>query len=260
MSQDLVKVPTALAKTEQQLAEIQEAFAVNMGNSPLAQSELPRIKIMSGAALWLIPRLEGEETAARIEGVVVYKHDARVYFKKTGALGNTPPECSSPDAIRGIGMPGGDCKSCPLAQWDSAEDEHGNKEKGQACKLVMHLFMLRGDSNFPELVVLPPTSLGDARKFFLQMTTQGIQYQNTLVAIELQKATNAQGKPYGKATFKFLRCLNPEEAVAGQIFAGLARTLADNITRQGPVEEAQAPEPGAPAPAGEPTGEDGEVF
>ena len=68
--------------------------------------------------------------------------------------------------------------------------------------------MLRGASMLPEVVSLPPTSLKAVRQFFLKLATQGIQYYQCILRIELEKAQNAQGKVYGKAVLKFVRKLS----------------------------------------------------
>ncbi len=230
MSQELVAVtaPTALTLQDDAAKAVQEAFAINITSGSVSEFDLPRIKVMSGAALWLIPTLEGEETAPRIEGVIVHARDTRVYYASKDA-GNVPPDCSSPDGMTGHGKPGGDCLRCPLAQFGTAPDGGG----GQACKAVKQLFMLRGDAMFPEVVSLPPTSGKNARQFFLKLTTQGIPYYGALVAIELEKVQNAAGKPYGRAVMKFLRRLTPDEQqravefhhMCGQ-FAGRVQTTA----------------------------------
>ena len=211
MSQELVKVtaPKALSIPPEEAAAVQEAFAINIASGTVSEFDLPRIKVMSGAALWLIPSLEGDETTSKIDGVIVYSRDERVYYASKDA-GNVPPDCSSVDAVTGIARPGinagGACALCPLAKWESAQDG-----AGQACKQVKQLFFLRGDSMFPEVVSLPPTSVKAARQFLVKLTTQGIPYYGALVAIELEKVQNAAGKPYGRALMKFLRRLTPDE-------------------------------------------------
>ena len=102
MSQELVKVtaPKALSIPQEEAAAVQEAFAINIAGGAVSEFDLPRIKVMSGAALWLIPSLEGDETAPRIEGVIVYARDTRVYYASKDA-GNVPPDCSSTDGITG---------------------------------------------------------------------------------------------------------------------------------------------------------------
>jgi hypothetical protein len=231
MSQELVKVtaPKALSIPQEEAAAVQEAFAINIAGGTVSEFDLPRIKVMSGAALWLIPSLEGDETTPKIEGVIVFSRDARVYYASKDA-GNVPPDCSSADGITGQGKPGGDCRVCPLAKWESAQEG-----AGQACKQVKQLFFLRGDSMFPEVVSLPPTSVKAARQFLVKLTTQGIPYYGALVAIELEKAQNAAGKPYGRAIMKFLRRLTPDEQqravefhqMCGQFAGRLQTTAAD---------------------------------
>ena len=235
MSQELVKVtaPKALSIPQEEAAAVQEAFAINIAGGAVSEFDLPRIKVMSGAALWLIPSLEGDETAPRIEGVIVFSRDARVYYASKEA-GNVPPDCSSVDGITGVARPGinagGACAQCPLAKLESAQEG-----AGQACKQVKQLFFLRGDSMFPEVVSLPPTSVKAARQFLVKLTTQGIPYYGALVAIELEKAQNAAGKPYGRAIIKFLRRLTPDEQqravefhqMCGQFAGRLQTTAAD---------------------------------
>jgi hypothetical protein len=231
MSQELLKVtaPKALTIPQEEAAAVQEAFAINIAGGTLSEFDLPRIKVMSGAPLWLIPSLEGDETSPKIEGVIVFSRDARVYYASKDA-GNVPPDCSSGDGITGQGKPGGDCRTCPLAQWESAQEG-----AGQACKQVKQLFFLRGDSMFPEVVSLPPTSVKAARQFLVKLTTQGIPYYGALVAIELEKAQNAAGKPYGRAIMKFQRRLTADEQqravefhqMCGQFAGRLQTTAAD---------------------------------
>jgi hypothetical protein len=209
MSQELTKIapaPAALCMSEQEVAEFQEAFAANVSGGNVSEFDLPRIKVMSGAPLWLIPKLEGEDTAPRIEGVIIASRDTRVYYRSKEA-GNVPPDCSSSDCVTGHGTPGGECASCPLAVWDSADGE----SSAQACKQVRQLFMLRGESTLPDIVSLPPTSVKPARQFFLKLLKDRIPHYGAIVAIELEKATSAAGKAYGKARFNFVRRLSQEE-------------------------------------------------
>jgi hypothetical protein len=228
-----VTAPKALSIPQEEAAAVQEAFAINIAGGAVSEFDLPRIKVVSGAALWLIPSLEGDETTSKIDGVIVYSRDERVYYASKDA-GNVPPDCSSVDAVTGIARPGinagGACALCPLAKWESAQDG-----AGQACKQVKQLFFLRGDSMFPEVVSLPPTSVKAARQFLVKLTTQGIPYYGALVAIELEKVQNAAGKPYGRALMKFLRRLTPDEQqravefhqMCGQFAGRLQTTAAD---------------------------------
>jgi len=238
MSQELMKAgapPRALTLSEEEAQAVRDAFAVNIASGSITEFDLPRIKTMSGAALWLIPTLEGDETTPIIEGVVVLARDTRSYFP-TKEGGNQPPLCSSLDGISGKSNDpklGGTCATCPMAQFGSVQDG----TNGQACKQSKQLFMLRGTSMFLEVVSLPPTSLKAIRQFLLKLTTQGIQHYQAIIRIELEKAQNAQGKIYGKAVFKFVRRLNEQEAARAAEFRALAMSISDRVS---PAVEADA--------------------
>ena len=228
MSQELVRsieAPLALTMPEEERKEVMAAFAVNCASGSITEFDLPRIKVASGTALWLIPGLEGDTTDKGIEGVVVHVRDNRSYYQSKDA-GNVPPDCSSRDGIIGIGKPGGECAKCPLAQYDSDPDGGA----GQACKQSKQLFMLRGTSMLPEVVSIPPTSLKAVRQFFLKLVTQRVPYHHCILRIELEKAQNAQGKPYGKALLKFVRKLSPEEIARAEEMRAFAQSFADRVT------------------------------
>jgi hypothetical protein len=233
MSTQLVKftAPKALTVPPEAADAVKEAFAVNIAGGSVSEFDLPRIKVMSGAALWLIPTLEGEETAQRVEGVIAFYRDTRTYYPSKEA-GNVPPQCSSADGLIGRGTPGGECARCPLARWDSAEEG-----SGQACKQGKQLFFMRGDSMFPEVVSLPPTSVKNARQFFLKLTTQGVPYFHALVALELEKAQNPQGKTYGKAVIKFLRRLTPEEAARAADYHQMCQQFSGRVPTEAAPEK-----------------------
>jgi hypothetical protein len=228
MSQDLVRsiaAPLALTMPEEERQEVMAAFHTNCASGSITEFDLPRIKVASGTALWLINELEGEATVPAIEGVVVHVRDTRSYFHSKDA-GNVPPDCSSRDGVTGIGKPGGECAGCPLAEFESAPDGGA----GQACKQSKQLFILRGTSMLPEVVSIPPTSLKAIRQFFLKLVTQRMQYHHCILRIELEKAQNAQGKAYGKAVMKFVRRLSPEEITRAEEMRAFAQSFAARVT------------------------------
>ena len=228
MSHELTKsigAPLALTMPDEERKEVMAAFAVNCASGSITEFDLPRIKVASGTALWLIPDLEGDTTAPVIEGVIVHVRDNRTYYQSKDA-GNVPPDCSSRDGLIGIGKPGGDCTKCPLAMFDS--DPDGGS--GQACKQSKQLFMLRGTSMLPEVVSIPPTSLKAVRQFFLKLVTQRVPYHHSILRIELEKAQSQQGKVYGKAALKFVRKLSPQEIANAEHMRQFAQTFAERVT------------------------------
>ena len=224
MSQELVKsmeAPLALTMSEEEQRETMAAFVENCGDGSISEFTLPRIKVANGMAQWLVEDvLEGEKPVPYIEGVIVYIHDSRTYYPTKNA-GNVPPECSSRDGVTGYGKPGGKCKECPLAQWDSAEGE----SNAQACKQSKELFMLIGDSVLPTRVSLPPTSLKAVEKFKLQMVTKRMQYRHCIVRLSLVKAQNKAGQTYGKAVFDVVRRLSEAEAKRSEDMQGFTKAI-----------------------------------
>ena len=230
MSQDLTRIapaPVALTVSEEEARAVKEAFATNIASGSITEFDLPRIKPVNGEALWKIPTLEGHQTAPTIEGVIVFARDTRAYYPGK-EIKNQPPDCSSLDGITGVAKAGvnlgGECKKCPMAQWDSAQDSGA-----QACKQSKQLFMLRGNSMFLEVVSLPPTSLKAVRQFFLKLVTQGVQYHQCIVRIDLVEAKNAQQQTYGKADMKFVRRLSADEAARAADFSALAESIAARV-------------------------------
>lgn len=223
MSQDLVKsmaAPLALTMPEEERREVMAAFAVNCASGSVTEFDLPRIKMASGTALWLISELEGEITAPAIECVVLLYQHTRAYFPSKDG-GNVPPVCSSRDAISGAGKPGGKCKACPLAAFDA------DTGATPGCKESLRLFILRGSSVLPEVVSIPQTSVRRGVRYLLQLATQRVQHHHCILRIELEKAQNPQGKTYGKAVMRFVRKLSPEEIAGAEGMRRLAQSFID---------------------------------
>ncbi len=230
MSKELVTIaapPRALTLTKEESAEVMEAFQENLSSGSISEFDLPRIKVATGptAGLWVVPTLEGEATVPQFEAVIVLARDTRAYYKsKEGS--NTPPDCSSRDGLHGVGDPGGDCSKCALAEWDSDASGGG----GQACRQSKQLFVLRGDSRFLEIASIPPTSLKGVKACMAKLVGQGIVYHRAIMRLKLEKATNAQNKPYGKAVLEVVRTLSPEERDRAAEFRQLALSIASRMT------------------------------
>lgn len=224
MSQELVKsmgAPLALTMSEEERKETMAAFAANCADGNISEFTLPRIKVASGMAQWHVEDvLEGEKPIPSIEGVIVHLHDSRTYYPTKNA-GNVPPDCSSRDGKTGVGKPGGECKKCPLAAWESADGD----SNAQACKQSKQLFMLRGDSVLPDVVSIPPTSIKAVNKFLLQLVTKRLQYHHCIVRIGLEKAQNKQGQVYGKAVFEVIRKLSPDECAHANEMQAFTKAL-----------------------------------
>lgn len=204
----VVKDYAALVATDD-VAEIIKEAAGATGIDP--QTDLDRVHIPAGGGIaWEIPTLEGEESEKAIEGVIVHHSDARAYwtqsFEESG--GGTPPDCASKDGVFGTGEPGGECATCPLAQFGSADGD----SDAQACKQMKVLYIMRPDSILPMAVALPPTSLKAARKYLLRLASRGIRPHQVLTKISLEKDKSASGISYSKASFEMAGMIEKDDA------------------------------------------------
>lgn len=195
---------------------LSEALMENLGGSNISPFDLDRITIPAGGGIaWTIPTLEGEITSPEILGIIVSVQSARAYWaaniEDTG--GSTPPDCSSDDAITGVGNPGGACAQCPYSQWGSDK-----RQRGQACKLIQRLFILRPGDNLPVVINLPVGSLKNARKYLLRLVSNGIKVSSVVTRVGLEKDKNQDNITYSKATFAMVGRLNPSEAEAASAY------------------------------------------
>jgi len=188
----------ALALPAEQEADIQEALADNL-DGVLSRFDLPRIRIPAGGAqTWTVPCSLGEEIAVKtLTAVVLHRQGVRTYYAGEEIV-NRPPDCSSDDTITGVGSPGGLCATCPFAQFGSARDGAG---KGQACKLGTLLLLLTEHGLLPMLLVLPPTSLGEWKRYALNLAAAGVAYHKAVTQIGLTKVVSDY--TYSRATFVF---------------------------------------------------------
>ncbi|MFZ5926320.1 MAG: hypothetical protein ACOYX1_02620 [Acidobacteriota bacterium] len=209
------------------LDTINAALSTNIGSGGLTEFDLPRIKIPAGGGIrWAVPTLEGEVMEPSIEGVIVLARDTRAYYSQpiseTG--GSQPPDCWSADGATGSGKPGGACLACPLARYGSAPGG-----RGQACKQIKQLFVLRGSLLLPEVVTLPPTSLKPAKQYLLKLTSQGVPYYAVVTRIGLERTKNAQGIAYSRAVLSFVRRLAPEEVERAREYHEMLKPLVQRM-------------------------------
>jgi hypothetical protein len=199
-----------------------EALKSNLDGETLSPFDLDRVTIPAGGgSQWCIPTLEGEQVAAEITGVIVAVQNCRAYWQESfdSSGGGTPPDCVSEDVVTGIGNPGGVCQKCPMAAFGS-----DNRGKGQACKQIKRLFLLRPDSMLPLVVTLPPTSIRPAQRYLLRLAGRGLKYQGVVTRITLEKEKNSGGIAYSKAVFGMVAALD----------AGQAKVMEDYVKEVAP--------------------------
>ena len=132
---------------------LEELIESNGGKMP-PPHKLTHVTIPGGGGLsWEIPGVGDEPEIVRdFVGVVLHVQPGRVKYKS--AFGQGPkeaPVCKSDDGIIGVGQPGGECASCPLAQWVDG--------KKPECPEHADVYVLRPLSLIPVVVRLPASSL-----------------------------------------------------------------------------------------------------
>lgn len=215
MSTDIAVVKNgsylALNHTVEQLRSVIES---NLGQTELSERNLPRVKIPAGGATtWAVPTPFGMEASEDLSGVVVSWKRVRAYWENPDPTGE-PPACISHDTVRGIGKPGGACRSCPLAQWGSSP----KSDKAQACKESEIWFLLRADGLLPIVLRLPATSLQGAEDYRISLASGGVPIESVQTTLSLRSEKGPSGN-YSIAVPKFGGKLDDEDKAAAVAYA-----------------------------------------
>jgi len=226
--------------------EIADAFAENVLGEQISAFDLDRITVPSGsgAAIWRVPTLDGEEELKSLEGIIIYQRTTRAYW--ASALGESgggnPPDCSADDGVIGVGTPGGTCKYCPMAAFGS-----GANGRKQACKQAKLLFILRRDSAIPLCLSVPPSSLKPLKQYMLRLSGAGVPFYGVVTALTLTRTKNADGIDYFEIVPAPLEVLSREDtarlrAVKERLEPLLAAVPADHQAESGPKYTAEGDE------------------
>jgi hypothetical protein len=137
------------------------------------------------------------------------------------------------DGEVGQGTPGGYCSKCPLAQFGSADNG-----KGQACKQMRQMFIVRENDILPLVITLPPTSIKPAKQYFMRLASKGIKYAHVVSRISLEKAKSADGITYSKAVFSLVKQLEPAVCTKIDAFTESIRPMLETAA----IENGEAPD------------------
>ena len=210
------------------ISEVEAIIADNLGDETLSERDLPRIKVPSGGGrTWEIPTLTGVEALPVLDGIVVHFKLTRAYWPGDAAKGS-PPACISDNGVVGRGDPGGDCKTCPHAQYGTAVNDKGQPAPGQACNAKEIWFMLRPGSFLPVCVALPATSLKAAKGYRVGVLgSAGMRLPSVVTHIALEQDKSGAGDTFSRAVPSVGSVLSPDEAAAAQAYAARFRPLFD---------------------------------
>lgn len=225
--------------------DLMEILQENVGGQ-ITEFDLQRAKVPTGGmTAWVLPSLDGEdEIVTNIDGIIVYHREPRAYWEQSidEGGGNNPPDCSSVDGKFGVGNPGGDCETCPMAEWGSKD--HG-ESRGQACKQMKLIFLLRPESLLPMALFLPPTSIKPVRQYLLGLASEGKHYSSAVTRLSLVKERSADGIEYAKVKLTRLSTLDDEQVRGVREYSQGIRGALDTVT----VTEADVADEGDPYPS-----------
>ena len=211
----LMVSPDAYAITGSDIGGVVQVIKNNLGGETIGPRDLTQVKVpTTGTVTFAVTDINGEETQEKeLVGILTLSKLARAYWPGKYVGGNEPPQCSATGGGRGVGNPGGVCALCPMAEFESAVDG-----AGQACKQMDMIFLLQKGNVLPTLVVLPATSLKQAREYKVALSTRGLSYYQVETAIRLVKATSKGGIVYTQTQLRFVRVLTLEEAQASEAY------------------------------------------
>ena len=203
MSSSIVKVEDfAIMKADRDA--VRDMVEANLGGGEITEFDLPRAKMPSGEMPAFVFNSGGgkPEMLTEIVGVIVYHADRRAYWSQglDEGGGGTPPDCWSPDAMKGIGMIaekyGGNCKTCPMAAFGSSHKRDGTPGRGQACQQRKMIFILIKDRILPIVLSVPPSSLKRVRTYMTSLVSAGLPVHNVLTRLTLAATKNADGTAF----------------------------------------------------------------
>ncbi len=182
--------------------DIGKALQENLGGEQIAARELFfTAKIPSGGSTeFEMVDSEGEETTTKeIKGIILHIGHTRSYHraKYSDPDADPIPNCSSEDGIVGIGEPGGDCSSCPLNEYGTAENK-----RAKACCEYKPLYMLTPGIARPIAVRISPGSFKALNNHLINLSMSGVQKHQVETVISLKKVKGNGGPDFSQAIVK----------------------------------------------------------
>lgn len=228
--------PIAVCRSDPE--RVHDIISLNLGGKTVTPFKLDRIRIPDGESdFWTVPTLDGTEPCQDLQGIIVHKKDMRAWWPDPDPTGK-PPRCKSDDAISGLGcrMVGEhypndpadqlhECLTCKYAQFET--DPKG--KKGQWCKEMRAVFIIRESTFLPTVIFLPPTSLQKFDAYLLTLATYGVPFNSLIVSFGLEKDKNADGQKFNKCVLKMSRKLSDEEYRVIRSYTGMIRPALDAV-------------------------------
>jgi hypothetical protein len=173
---------------------LRETLFENMGGDGMSVRDFDTVKVPTGGiTVFTVPGPNGEEHMSEIEGVIIHHCTTRAYYKEEFSGGGTPPDCSSPDGITGLGDIGDGsmeraCEGCPMNRFGSGKDD------AKACSERRMIFVAMPERAFPIVIAAPPGSLSSTREYFRDLGKHHLKlYYNVVTRFTLRKERRKKG-------------------------------------------------------------------
>ncbi len=214
----------ALNHSLDEMGDMLDVLAENLGGESLTARDLPRIGIpAAGGLAWEIPTADGDiEPSKTLAGIIVHFERTHSYWPPSQDSG-TPPVCSSVGPsfkAVGIGDPGGPCRTCPLNQFGTKVRPDGREAAGKACTERENWFLMVPDRPLPIVLSLSPASLGAAKDYRVKtLGSVGKRMSSVVTSITLANDTNDTGDKYSYIVPTIAGNLSPDEANKAREYA-----------------------------------------
>ena len=229
--------------------DFRAVLAENLGpDETLGLGDLIRVSVPNDRESFEVDYGDGKEPVKTIKGVIAHhQRNRRYYVKDYDSSATEPPDCYSPDGVRGYGDNGTintddeavawydnasdadkarhstwydadgalvvsaayDCDTCPLNKWGSAPARRdGTQSRGKACAERVDLYVLRERGVLPLVIGAPPTSLTKLRRYMLRLADRELPFFAVETEIGLEP-----GAASSELTFRRVRNLD-EDSIA----------------------------------------------
>ena len=232
----------------------------------IQQSNLTKVKTPSGGQLAFEIQTLGGATYERSMDVVIAfaRANQRAWYAQDfeDSGGGSRPDCISVDGVHGVGFrevdeaianaesnieprvyncgTPGQPGCCPWNEWRSARGGGAGKD----CSELTFLYFFAGEQRLPQLMIIPPTSIGVFRKYAIDLTKFGRKVQSVVTRISLVAAESESGVPYAKLVFTTVSDLPADRREDMKALGELIRSkFADFNPLNTPTEEQAGEQP-----------------
>lgn len=239
----MAKETQAVVKFDKEYAlQVRETMAMTIGEMGVGTFDLSRIMLPSGnGKSFEVPVPGGEPESAK-------SFDAIILATKSGEKswwaapygsggGATPPSCSAhgngvgfgvrelneagSDVAEGIEPTEQSCDTCPWNQFGSAR----NGGAGKDCKDLQVLFVLLPGAFLPSILIVPPTSLKNVKKYVIGLISGAVQPHAVMTKFSLEEDKSSGGISYQKLKLSAGRKLSDDDVAQMKELAAKAKEL-----------------------------------